>query len=229
MTRSSKELFAQKRLQQWKRILVTVACFALLTTFGMATAYAQDPDDPNTEIPLANQQLRAFAAQEVMEGAAHFNISAQKNNLAVLSRDDLVSVSANFANVNELELADLRNGANVGFLFVSSTRPNPFLATGFYIVRIFVLQAANGNAEVLSQLPNTPHNTMKALAVLINEGGSVVATLPAEVKVGSPIVAKSALPIHTLKLGVDTYGLNLHWNTTSGKSINLSYSIPLDQ
>jgi hypothetical protein len=199
---------------RWRQTLMALVCLTFIVTFGAATGRAQDPDNPNIEIPIANGQLRAFAASEVNEGAEHFNISAQTNNVAVLSRDDLVSISANVANVDQLTLSQLRNGADVGFIFVSSTRPNPFLATGFYLVRVF---AFGGGDE------------LKALVQFRNEEGNTVVILPAKVIVGSPFVAKSAVPVHTLTLGAASLGVGVQWNTTNGKSLKVSYTLPLDR
>lgn len=222
------------RLFTWKRSLAILACsLGLALTLGANTAYGQEPNDPEAEFIAANAQLRQFAAIEMVEASNLFfnSIPLQLDNIVVLSRNDALVVGANVAGVKNLELNDLQDGANIGLIFFGPNRPNPFVSPGIYLVKAYLGRSRghNHNEDSRSSFGRNDDHWIwarKGRVELIDKTGNVAATLPLTVVTGSGVTA-TTLPLQTVNLQDDLLALSVRWNTSSNRSLNLFYTIPL--
>jgi hypothetical protein len=200
-----------------KSLMLLAGCLMVIATVGEGIGNAQEINpNPVEELKEASSSIRPFVRQEILEAAGDFHITLQPNNFTALSRDDVFAVGANLAGVEQLGLENLRNGAVVDMIFFFPQAAQPFLPTGFYLVKAF----GGPDIDRFSVLDRSPQR-----AELINEDGVTVAALPLVISMNRGI--DSATPIQSVKAGVDNVQFDLHWNVHANQSVNLSFAIPL--
>jgi hypothetical protein len=197
-----------------KRLAMLAACLMLVTTFGVLHSQAQqEPNDPVGELTFQNRQLRLFAAQEMREAAELYfdEIPLKLDNINILSRNDVLALSANVLGVEQLSEENLEAGANIQLIFYGSSRPQPFLPRGFYLVRTTRDKTGPSKSKV----------------ELVDKDGNVAATLPARITKEHTIDTVATLPGNTINLEVNTLTFGTQWNGPK-KALSVYYSIPLD-
>ena len=192
--------------------LLAGTVFAL--TLGTGAGFAQeDPNDPKKEFLGANADLRAFAGGEMQEAAELFfpGTELQLNNLLVASRNDLLTISTNVADLYKLSLADVLKGTNVGLIFYAPQVPDPFIPVEFYLVK-----AVFDRGDGFFRLPRVE---------LIGKDGSAAAKVPMIAFEGPAL--DSPDPVHTITLTTNTITYGLSWNSHDKRSVTLLFTLTL--